>query len=408
VRVPVTPHLTRIGASDVRDERGATAILVALLTVFLVGMSAFTIDLGASYVSNRNLQKAADAGALAGAQALTQYPGTCEQVRSNTAAVTAAHQAAIGIARKNYPDASWTEDGTRWSVACDPELRVLRVTFANSGVTPARFAPVFGGTDSIRTGRGSQATVDVAPGAGENVRPLALCSAAVGNTTPGQFVKVYYPGSGTRSPAQCPKPSSSGNWWTLDCPEERSGSTSTLADQIKNGCHERVSTIPGQANAHTPGALTVVLESACPSASLHSETCMSGDPGNLDAGQVALAWKYLVDTQKVSIFPVFCVTPQCSDDTVSGTGTNTVFPVYKLVGGVVCGYHFSKKEKYHSTTGQCAGNPYLAANDPDDTNANNYLVLRYISVRTSGSNSESTCALGSGCDGGLRRTRLTG
>ena len=104
---------------------------------------------------------------------------------------------------------------------------------------------------------------------------------------------------------------------------------------------------------------------------------------------------------------MFCVQPQCSDDTSSGQGTNSVFPVYKLVGAVVCGYHFSKQEKYHSTTGECAGNPYLAANDPDGSNANNYLVIKYISVRTSGSNAESECALGATCDGGLRRTRLT-
>ncbi len=220
-------------------------------------------------------------------------------------------------------------------------------------------------------------------------------------------MQIFYPGNGTKSPPQCPKPSTPGNWWTLDCPEERTGSTATLQTEIQNGCKSRVTVIPGQADANTPGALTVTLEAACPSAPSGSETCMSGDPGSLDSGHIADAWKYLVDTQKVSIFPVFCVQPQCSDDTSSGQGTNSVFPVYKLVGAIVCGYHFSKQEKHHSTTGECSGNPYLAANDPDDSNANNYLVIKYISVRTSGSNAESECALGATCDGGLRRTRLT-
>jgi Flp pilus assembly protein TadG len=389
-----------------RTDEGATAVLVGILALFLVGLSAFTIDAGSAFVSNRNLQRAADAGALAGAQALTQFPGKCESVAGSTAARTAAHNAAVDRAQENYPDASWNE--THFDVKCDPDLKVLLVEFANEGTTDAVFAPVFDGDDEITTSRDAEATVDVAPGAGESVRPLALCSAAVGNTTPGSFVKIYYPGNGTKSPPQCPKPKSPGNWWTLDCPEDRGGSTGVLQDQIKNGCQDRVTVIPGQSDVDTPGQLTVVLEDACPSAPIGSETCMSGDPGSLDSGHIADSWKYLVDEEKESIFPVFCVSPQCSEDTTSGSGTNTVFPVYKLVSAIVCGYHFSAKEKYHSSTGKCAGNPYPASADPDGSNANNYLVLKYLSVRTSGSNEVSECALGAECDGGLRRTRLTG
>jgi hypothetical protein len=388
-----------------RDESGATAIVVGLLAIFLIGLSAFTVDAGAAFVSNRNLQRAADAGALAAAQELTQYSGTCNHVISNSSALTAAHQRAVDVAQDNYDDASWGE--TDFDVRCDPDLKVLIVEFGNEGTTDAVFAPIFGGDEEITTDRDAEATVDVAPGAGENVRPLALCSAAVGDTEPGQFVQIFYPLNGTKSPPQCPKPKSAGNWWTLDCPEERSGSTKDLETEIREGCTDRVTVIPGQADVDTPGQLTVVLEEACPAAPIGSETCMSGDPGSLDAGHIAEAWKYLVDTQKESIFPVFCVTPQCSEDTSSGTGTGTIFPVYKLVSAIVCGYHFSDKEKYHSTTGKCAGNPYLASADPDSSNANNYIVLKYVSARTSGSSQESECALGAECDGGLRRTRLT-
>lgn len=389
-----------------RDESGATAVIVGILALFLVGISAFTIDAGSAFVSNRNLQRAADAGALAGAQALTQFPGSCESVASSSTARIAAHDAAVARAQENYPDPSWTE--TDFDVKCDPALKVLIVEFANEGTTEAVFAPIFDGDEEITTSRDAEATVDVAPGAGENVRPLALCSAAVGDTEPGEFVQIFYPGHGTKSPPQCPKPKSAGNWWTLDCPEERTGSTKDLEDQIREGCTDRVTVIPGQSDVDTPGQLTVVLEEACPAAPIGSETCMSGDPGNLDAGHIADAWEHLVDTEKESIFPVFCVTPQCSEDTTSGSGTGTVFPVYKLVSAIVCGYHFSKHEKKHSTTGKCTGNPFLAESDPDESSGNNYLILKYISTRTSGSNAESECALGAECDGGLRRTRLTG
>src|SRR5688500_18798578 len=124
-----------------RDERGVTAILVGVLAIFLVGIAAFTVDAGAAFVSNRNLQRAADAGALAGAQTLTEYTGTCNNVASNTTATTAAHARAVAIARENYPDASWGE--TEFTVRCDPELRVLLVEFGNQGTTEAVFAPIF-------------------------------------------------------------------------------------------------------------------------------------------------------------------------------------------------------------------------------------------------------------------------
>uniref|UniRef100_UPI00286D9F99 pilus assembly protein TadG-related protein n=1 Tax=Nocardioides sp. TaxID=35761 RepID=UPI00286D9F99 len=384
--------------------------LVALLATFLLLLSGFVIDFGQAYMSKRNLQKAADAGALAAAQVLTLYPGTCNSVIANSAAIAVAHAKADEYRRANRESYLPASAETEFRVRCDPALKVLVVEYGVEGTTSSAFGPLAGRGRTIKTSRRAEATVDVAPIATQNVRPLALCSAALAPPyvdRTGDFIRVYFPGNGTRSPAQCPKPQSPGNWWTLDCPEERSGATTVLEGQIKNGCQSPVKVIPGQANVSTPGSLTVVLEAACPSTPVGSATCMSGDPGNLDAGHIADSWKYLVEQQTESIFPVFCVQPQCTDDTSSGTGTNTIFPVYKMVSATVCGYHFSNREKYHSTTRLCAGNPYLAASDADGSNGNNYLVLKVVQARTSGSNVESECALGAGCDGGLRRTRLT-
>ena len=111
---------------------------------------------------------------------------------------------------------------------------------------------------------------------------------------------------------------------------------------------------------------------------------MGGDPGGIDSGQLASAWKDLVLTEAESLFPVFCVEPQCSASTVEGSGTNSTFPVYKMVAAVVCGYRFSKNEKYYSTTGACAGNTFTGVGDPDD-NQTNYIVIKYITSLTSGS-----------------------
>src|SRR5205823_3215709 len=60
-----------------REESGAVAVTVALLSVVLVGISAFTIDFGMSFVNNRQLQVASDASALAAAAAYGRSTGTC-------------------------------------------------------------------------------------------------------------------------------------------------------------------------------------------------------------------------------------------------------------------------------------------------------------------------------------------
>jgi Flp pilus assembly protein TadG len=52
------------------DESGATAVIVALLLVVLLGMGALGIDIGHMYAVDNQLKKAAEAGALAGARGL--------------------------------------------------------------------------------------------------------------------------------------------------------------------------------------------------------------------------------------------------------------------------------------------------------------------------------------------------
>ena len=53
-----------------KNQRGATAIIVAASMFALVGIAAFVVDLGFIHVAKNELQNAADAGALAGAMAL--------------------------------------------------------------------------------------------------------------------------------------------------------------------------------------------------------------------------------------------------------------------------------------------------------------------------------------------------
>ncbi len=55
-----------------RDESGQTLIMFALGLAVLLGMAAMTIDVGLAYVARRDMQNAADAAALAGADVLLE------------------------------------------------------------------------------------------------------------------------------------------------------------------------------------------------------------------------------------------------------------------------------------------------------------------------------------------------
>ncbi len=56
------------------DDRGASAVTVAVMAVVLLGLAAIAVDAGAIYSERRGLQTAADAAALAGVQELPGDP----------------------------------------------------------------------------------------------------------------------------------------------------------------------------------------------------------------------------------------------------------------------------------------------------------------------------------------------
>jgi hypothetical protein len=57
----------------VRDERGGVLVLVAVVMVALFGMAALAVDVGMGYTAKIDAQRAADAGALAGASAFLDF-----------------------------------------------------------------------------------------------------------------------------------------------------------------------------------------------------------------------------------------------------------------------------------------------------------------------------------------------
>src|SRR5262249_33926477 len=57
-----------------QNRRAATAVMVALVAIPLIGMAALGTEAGSWYMIKRHAQNTADAGALAGALALTTTP----------------------------------------------------------------------------------------------------------------------------------------------------------------------------------------------------------------------------------------------------------------------------------------------------------------------------------------------
>ena len=106
-----------------KDERGAVAVMVALLMVPMLGFAALGVDIAGAYVQRQQLQTGADAAAFAIAQKCGR--GAC------AATATAQNYAAANL-----------HSGS--STATVTSLTSSAVTVTNSGVRQHLFAPILG------------------------------------------------------------------------------------------------------------------------------------------------------------------------------------------------------------------------------------------------------------------------
>jgi len=122
-------------------ERGATAILVALSLLVLLGIVAFAVDLGAVFNEDRQDQTAADVGALAGALEYTS-PADPDGVRDQVFSFVEQN------VRQTYTAAQWE---SMWSACSDP----AKPSGFNSVPAPAGWSVgtidcISGSTDELR------------------------------------------------------------------------------------------------------------------------------------------------------------------------------------------------------------------------------------------------------------------
>jgi hypothetical protein len=102
-----------------RDEQGAIAVLVALTSVVLFVIAALVVDLGLARDTRRQSQNAADASALAAANAL--YPdGTCTALNPSGTNTPPCFVDAIDAAQA-YALANFAVQPADWGACTDPE-----------------------------------------------------------------------------------------------------------------------------------------------------------------------------------------------------------------------------------------------------------------------------------------------
>lgn len=181
---------------------------------------------------------------------------------------------------------------------------------------------------------GSLAVASIAtPIAG--LRPWGICSEQVPAVADVSVTMVFMPGNGHTSTHGCSQSNAGGNWWLMRCPEDPNGSTPVTRANVLDGCEDPVTPVPDQPADNT---LASFLTLHCASASEH---CLAGDTGN-NLSVFADAWQTLVG--KTITVPVFCDQSACSTSTVTGTGSNAIYPVWKMVSVEVCGFRLNKQD----------------------------------------------------------------
>ncbi len=156
-------RLTQRG-QDPDSERGVAGVLVAVMMLVLIGVGAIAVDVGQIYAERAELQSAADAGALAGAQ-ICSVTGGCTQGDANAVAALLANQnSKDGVSNVRFVDLS-----------VDGEVTVSTSTTngANgSGFLSKLFANALNTPD---VGVGAEATANwLYPTRGRSILPLTL------------------------------------------------------------------------------------------------------------------------------------------------------------------------------------------------------------------------------------------
>jgi len=201
------------------SERGAAAVVVAIMMLVLIGAGALAVDVGQIYVERAQLQNAADAGALAVAQAC--YETDCTQSEA---------QAIAGqLANANSNDGQSNVFEVDLSVANQVTVRTTTQNGSSSFLT-SLFASAL---NAPQASVGAFAVASAEPPSGGKGFPLAIsdnCFNLSEASPTGEVQKISYKPGGT-----CTGPSGTqipGGWGWLDQSSPCEATTETGTNQI--------------------------------------------------------------------------------------------------------------------------------------------------------------------------------
>ena len=384
-------------------DRGAVAVIVALMAVVLVGMAAFAVDFGVAYANKTSLQKAADAAALGAAGKIIRLVSSsddCTAISAMWSGNTGGFQTTVQstadtIAVQNTPIST----RTGMDVKCSTDGKRVEVSYSNTGSTSSIFGGLFG-VSTLSASRTATADIYAAPD-GVGLRPYALCTAdadalVTASTSATKWVGVAYPNAACGNYG--------GNWYTLNCPED--GNNGTLDTTTLYGCKDDVGIIPQVDSAGVPlstGTIDASIVKECTDISGGTVNtpadCLLANPGNVRANNVVSAWDVLLTKPSIMI-PIFDpVWNTYSTTMVKGCttgGNNGCYPVKALASVKVCGYAWGNKTGWDTTSidpGEiCAGvdTAVQALKGPTDEL---WLALT-TGIQTTGSSSPGGIAVG--------------
>jgi Flp pilus assembly protein TadG len=134
--------VVRLSARFVAEEDSIVGVVVALALVALMGFTALVLDAGFLFVERTQMQKAADAAALAGAFDIWPGDGTNGSVSANSAADATKYLKANGMDPSSDLNLSWvTAAGGQSATVYDPG-DAWKVSISRR--VPLVFAPVLG------------------------------------------------------------------------------------------------------------------------------------------------------------------------------------------------------------------------------------------------------------------------
>lgn len=164
-----------------RDERGVAAVLIAALTVVLVGALAFVTDFGMAYANQRQLQNGVDAATLAVGQKIASDmdpEDSCQEAVDALDLAALRASATTFLGRNASGDGVALRDGTAgFSVECKDlagtGAEQLVVTAEAAQTSPTFFGGVFG-ADGVNLSEHARAVIGV--GIPLGLRPFGVCA----------------------------------------------------------------------------------------------------------------------------------------------------------------------------------------------------------------------------------------